>query len=509
MIRVLLLIVLALIAGGCTQQRLMQSITPSERITPAARDSKYLKAHMRDGQVYIFSRWAVSENGLVEGSGRQLNLERAEVHRGELSVPIDSVVIFESNQVTSNPAIAGLTLITGASLATTMFCLINPKACFGSCPTFYASDGNEMVIQSEGFSSSVLPALEARDIDALYHARAMESPVHIKMTNEALETHVVRSVHLLAVPQEGDDRIFATIDGEFWRAGQTMAPFACLAPEGDCRSSLLMMDGKERFSVTDGRNLAAKEVLELTFEDIPAGRLGLVIGSRQTLLTTFLFYQGLAYLGQKMGSTFADLERNGIQMDHPLGSVGELLGGIEVHIQDDQGEWRVVGVDDETGPIATDVKIMPLPPMTPGRQKLRLRMTKGHVRLDYVALAVMDEQVQPIRLQPMRVEKAGATDEESLHSLMDPAQALVTLPGDSYTLTYELPQTRGSYELFLESQGYYLEWMRDVWLADENLRLARELFRKPEKALRRLAPEYKKIEASMEEVFWSSRYARP
>ena len=87
--------------------------------------------------------------------------------------------------------------------------------------------------------------------------------------------------------------------------------------------------------------------------------------------------------------------------------------------------------------------------------------------------------------------------------------ALVTVRGDRYDLTYRLPGDARGYELFVESRGYYLEWMRQEWEADENLTLAMRMFRDPERALRALAPEFKRREASMEALFWGSRYAHP
>ncbi len=60
--------------------------------------------------------------------------------------------------------------MSGISLAVTAYCIANPKACFGSCPTFYLEDegGREPERpQAEGFSESIARVLEARDIDAL------------------------------------------------------------------------------------------------------------------------------------------------------------------------------------------------------------------------------------------------------------------------------------------------------------------------------------------------------
>ena len=85
---------------------------------------------------------------------------------------------------------------------------------------------------------------------------------------------------------------------------------------------------------------------------------------------------------------------------------------------------------------------------------------------------------------------------------------LTTLPGDIYTYSFRLPDNAGRYELFLESQGYYLEWLRDEWLSEENRSRAAQLILQPEQLLRDVAPEFKKQEAQMEALFWGSRYAR-
>ncbi len=75
-------------------------------------------------------------------------------------------------------------------------------------------------------------------------------------------------------------------------------------------------------------------------------------------------------------------------------------------------------------------------------------------------------------------------------------------------LVYDLPGFAEDYELFVESRGYYIEWMRDEWLADEDMTRAAEMFLAPQQALRRLAPEFKQVEAEMENVFWNSKYAK-
>lgn len=97
-------------------------------------------------------------------------------------------------------------------------------------------------------------------------------------------------------------------------------------------------------------------------------------------------------------------------------------------------------------------------------------------------------------------------DDAALAALLDAATTLVTLPGDAYDVAYLLPPQPERYELFLESRGYYLEWMRQEWLAEENPWLALRMLADPAGMLRVLAPAYKRGEAGMEEIFWGSRY---
>ena len=84
----------------------------------------------------------------------------------------------------------------------------------------------------------------------------------------------------------------------------------------------------------------------------------------------------------------------------------------------------------------------------------------------------------------------------------------MTYPGDTYDLTFQLPAGDTEWEIFLDSQGYYYEWMRGEWLADENPVLAAIALGDPARALRLLAPAFKRAEPEMDRQFWSSRFRR-
>jgi hypothetical protein len=506
----LAMLVGALLAACGRVTTLQRTLLHPTELATVDRRLPFLKAHLRQGHVVILSRWEVdTTGGAVVGAGERLDVNRQVVGEGAQRILLDSVALFETNVVLTHGSVAALGVVTGASLALTAYCLTNTKSCFGSCPTFYVSDGRGEVLHAEGFSASVAPALEATDVDALYLAKPRGRTFEVRMTNEALETHVVRFVRLLAVPRPDSGRVFATGRHELWQARDVVVPTRCRGAEGDCLPALRQVDGVERFTTTDSTDLAAREVIELEFKSIPPDSAGLVIASRQTLLSTYLLYQALAYMGRSAGAWLAQLERADSRARDQVSAVARVLGPIEVQAQAPSGEWVTVGETQETGPLATDVRVVPLPRLPAGARHLRLRLTRGHWRIDHVAITRLTNRVEPLRLHPVAVRRGRSLDPRALALLTNSARRLVTLPGDEYTLVYELPADFARRELFLEARGYYLEWMREEWLAEESPARAARLFLDPAGAMRELAPVFKRLEPEMESTFWRSKYVRP
>ncbi|NIO48508.1 MAG: hypothetical protein GTN73_03575 [Candidatus Aminicenantes bacterium] len=471
--------------------------------------SPFLKVHMLDGRVYILSAWKVDDKDkTVSGMGSLLDINRNLIQKSNFTISLDGVAIFETNVVKSSPYIGTMAIITLPSLALSAYCATNPKACFGSCPTFYAWDGEKMALQAEGFSASVTPSLENRDIDALYRVKPLSHDFEIRVTNEALETHVIRYANILALPRPSNGRTFATSSGKFWQAPEIVEPTACTAPEGDCLAAIRFFDGIERFSKTDSKDLATRETIELVFDSPPGGKVGLVLGFRQTLLTTYLFYQGLAYMGRASGYWLAKMERGDKNVKKYSSRLGEVLGGIEIFAQENNDNWVLAGEIRETGPIASDARVVPLPELNSFSGKIRLRLTCGLWRIDYIALAKLSTPAEPLRLLPSSVLRGDTAVDKAKKSLSELSDVLVTMPGDAYTLIYDLPSDYQNYELFLESQGYYIEWIRPSWLTEENHNKTLMMFTNPAGFLKEIAPEFKKVESQMEEIFWRSKYVQ-
>lgn len=506
-----LLAVIAALFSACVH-KVERNLADPSHAAALDTDSEFLKAHMRDGGLYVLTAWDVNEaDERVSGNGTLFDYNRRILDTGPFDVSLDSVALFETNAVRVSSSIVPLTIMTVGTVAVGVYCAANPKACFGSCPTFYMPGEREQIL-AEGFSASVAPSLEDSDLDALPSVYPTKGFVHLEMRNEALETHVVRWADLMVVPRGPAARAYSLTDGSLRRGSTPIAPISCAGAEGDCLARVERLDGIERTSLADSTDLAAREWIDLEFEIDPSVeglRLGLAIGSRQSLLPTYVLYQGLAFMGTRAGEWLAALERGSESTRERTRGIGRVLGGIEVFTADPNGNWILAGSLQETGPLATDVRVVPLPQQPSAEIRVRLRLTRGMWRIDQAGLVLLGEEASAVRLRPSLVLRAGAPDTIALAHLRSRTEPLVTLPGDAYTLVYELPDKSSGYEVFLESRGYYLEWMRAQWLAEENSLRAAQMFLDPAGSLRAMAPEYKRVEPDMERLFWSSRYAKP
>lgn len=215
----------------------------------------------------------------------------------------------------------------------------------------------------------------------------------------------------------------------------------------------------------------------------------------------------MAYMGRRVGDVLAAMETAGPDGARALLGMGRVLGGIEVEAAVGDGPWKAVGAFQEAGPLAGDVLVLPGGTWR-GPVRVRLRMARGAWRLDQVALAHLGPAVDVVRVPPARVERNRRPDPVALASLLDPDRHLVTTMGDEYRLVFDVPEGFVGAQAFLESRGYYYEWMRSEWLAEEDASMAHLVVARPEEALRSLAPAYKRREAAMEGSFWASRFRK-
>ena len=477
-----------------------------------------LKAHMKNGQLYIFDKsWELNgEESTVSGNSSLYDSNRKLLNTGFHEIAISDVGIFEANEPLASldkkrrDALLTMTIINSVGLVT---CIIVPKACYGSCPTFYyQNDDNLNYAKAEGFSSAVAPSLEYTDVDALNNALYVRDNFILTMKNEAYETHAVNAVHLLAVKREKGERIFQNEDGQFYKCDKMFPLQSAMAAEGDITDKLLSIDDLERFSLTDSFDLRKKETIELTFENKEKIQdAGIVINFRQTLLSTFLFYTALGYMGDEVGTIFAELESSKLKQNAIKTQLNG-LSAMEVRIYNQQtGKWQLADILSETGPIAKNLQFVKIPFNCKNQETIRVRLiaAKGTLRLDQVALANVIDKVTPITINPKLVSRNGIDDSLALMELSyNDGDHLTSLPGDTWKIEYKMPTSNEDYELFISSTGYYLEWMRPDWIKEKDLDKLKNMLLKEEDIWRALAVEFKTQEWGMESTFWSSKYSQ-
>lgn len=474
----------------------------------------YLKAHLKNGDVCILrDSWIVDTvTNVLTGTGTKYNFNRIKISEGSISIPIDSVAIFETNKKIKNPEagrIAALSILAGLDVIAGIICISNPKACFGSCPTFYINENDNFhYADAEGFSNAISPSLEYYDIDALDNKPLFQNTFSITMKNEALETHCVNDVKLLAYPRKKGERVYQSPTNDFYLCENNYTLTEASANEGDITTLLKNEDRQERFSFSDENNLSSKEEIFLTFNNVKnADKLGLVLNFRQTLMTTYFIYSAMGYMGDEVGDIFAKMEINKETKEKLKGGIKKELGNIDIYLWNAQkNDWELQNGVYETGPIAINRQFIPLQHLSSSSKiKLKLVMNKGLWRIDYVALTNIKDKVKPIEITPTNILNKGKVDNTALLEIKNPEKYLISMPGSEYKFNFTLPSADTDYELFLYSKGYYLEWMREHWLKDKDLLKLKQMVDNPKKYLMVEAKNYKRYETTMEHEFWNSK----
>lgn len=473
----------------------------------------FLKAHLKNGDVCILNGdWQIDTTlNFVSGYGSQYDFNRRQTFQGSISISIDSVAIFETNVKILNPEawrITALNLMAGLDVVVGLICLTNPKACFGSCPTFYINEDDDFqYADAEGFSNAISPSMEYYDIDALNNKIITNNIFSITMKNEALETHCVKDVKIFAYPLEKGERVYQSPTNDFYLCENDYSLSYAKAIEGDITTLLKSQDRQERFSLSDVTNLNSKEEIYLTYENIKnTANLGLVINFRQTLMTTYLFYSAMGYMGDNVSDVFSILETDE-KMRNNFDATTKELGGIDCYVWNEKtNNWEIQARIYETGPIAINRQFNPFHNIqSNSRVKIKLVLNKGLWRLDYVSLTNIKKQVTPIKLSPMAIYNKGKPDKLALGEINSPDKYLLSMPGSEYKFNFILPSANTNYELFLYSKGYYLEWMREHWIKDKDMLKLKQMVDDPKKYLLEEAKNYKQYESTMEQEFWNSK----
>jgi hypothetical protein len=510
----------ALAAESCYER---STLSPPPRPEAPTREPEIhdaAKFHLRDGSLVVFDSWRV-KGDMVSGTGRAYGVQRELVMRGAIEVRLAHVILVETSEDHVDPAIVPMAVVTGASLALTVYCLANTKACFGSCPTFYVPNAQGgWTLQAEGFSSSIARIFEDDDLDDLPDARPRDGAITVAMRNEALETHMVRRVSLQVVDGPPNGAVYRRFGDGYLSVGASVAPEMCAstargagAPEArddaSC-SALAAKDAEEVALESDGEDLAARASITVIYPAPGKRDVALVLTARNSLMTTYVLYQMMAYEGRSYGDFQASVERGDPSVLAGLAEFSQALGGLDVSFRQPGGAFRKVGSLGYIGPIARATRALEFTVDDPSQPvEIRLDFARANWKLDAARLAPVLAEKLDAREVPAEVESAPGRDaSRTAASLRGVGPYLVTTPGDSVVLQFRVtpPKEGGTQSYFLHSRGYYYEWMREEWLRDEDVGRARRYLDDPRSAFRELAPAYRAIEPSMDSVFRASRF---
>ena len=504
-----LVLLLILILPSCKyQMHVNRSSFKVEEMSSDQFDRRDIfKVHLKDGRLAIFKSLIIDESKQeLSGVGTVFLPSRKQIGAANITVviPFENCVLVETNDYKNNNAASPIlmVLVTLGSTLPAIICITNPKACFGSCPTFYLHQNDSLVLCAEGFSSSITKSMEEIDLDNLADFEVVDSKqIRLDMKNEALETHYVRAADLIAVPKPPTGKVYKSTDDRFYLVDNLVFPIGSETLTEEELNCFQANDNKEYSSGASRDDLTEKEEHVFEFDGYYNG---IVVNHRQSLMSTFLMYQSMAYMGEQTGHYMAEYERLNSTIRYAVRDIYDVLGGIEVFINDGH-KWVKITSIEERGPIARDTHLVKIPEEFGHVDQVKLRMTKGLWKIDYITMGKITKELDPILIRPEVVYYRGQNDTIALNQLLNEDKRLVTNPGSTYTFEYSLPEP-GSYQLFLRSEGFYVEWMREEWLKEENPELVRLMLNDPKAYLKKLTPKYKEVELLMEEIFWSSKF---
>lgn len=429
-----------------------------------------VKAHLVDGSVVVFDKGISVLNDEIIGEGYRydLKLERqAEV----TSIKLDQVAAMESFQTPlSSGATAAAT--TGATAGGGIAGLGLLKFVFGSCPTTYSLAGEEPILEAESFSYAIAPGFESRDIDRLGISSDTRGSVTLEMRNEALETHYINHVALLAVPHAAHEFVVTDERRRPLVVSELRAALSATDNSGRNVTSLLAAADGDTWRASDERlqRVSADDLrdsLTLTFDAPDDGRGALVLRLRNSLLNTVLLYD-VMLAGQGFRALdwmSQDLAR--LKDRWQLARWYRSTMGLQVAVRNGD-RWKHVASFDDTGPIAWKDIAVALPRTREKTITVRLTFVSDNWRIDHAALGTLARVAKfatvPLQQITDAVDAQHHAAERDLAD--DDKRYVITQPGDSMRLSFDADalSADSQHTYFLSARGYYIEWMRRDWL---------------------------------------------
>ena len=440
-----------------------------------------VKAHLRDGSTVLYRAGVLLAHDTLRGPGVRYGLTLRDSTALSV-VPLDSVVAMESFRRATNGAPTAIvsTLATGAALlgaAVAAFVIVcSSSDCFGNCPTVYADSAGTWVLQAEGFSYTLGPAFETRDVDRLGVRPDRDGRIRLEVRNEALETEYVNHLELLEVRHAADETTLPDPNGAAL-AVRELVPATTIADAAgrDLRVLLALPDGAAFH--TDARTLSGASPVQLDdaiylVAPPPAGgdSVALVLRLKNSLLATLLYSDVM--LGDRGARS---LDWIGRELDGRAAALTRWQGqrmGMRIAVWDGR-RYRETARIQDVGPHAwKDVAVL-IPVVRRDSVRVRLSFPADNWRIDRIAFARRARRPVVRRLAFGRLLDAGGRDDSSALASVRLADQryLRTSPGERFTVLAEVGAAAAepARTFLIATQGYY-----EPWIGRDGLSVARD-----------------------------------
>ncbi len=483
------------------------------------------KVFLSDASIVLFPEGFQLKEGSIQGKGVRYSsfgnvpdIPMDRVSTKHLTIPQDSAVAmtYYESVNTGGRVFASvmLGLWGGTITPVSIYCLANPKACFGCCPTVYAKNNDAWEFQAELFSYSISRLLESEDLDKIAEHVSSGSRFTMRVANEALETHNINMMQLVAVDHPAGTAVFPTSDGDFVAVKDLHAPMSAVNSEGrDILSTVQYLDGRAYRSdaalARQAKSGRTSDWIDLRIRP-PRGShtATLVISLKNTLLSTVLFYE--LVLGSQGVQAIDWTERMNSDRAYAslFRSVYRQFSGVRIMALRN-GVWQDVGEIDDSGPVGWKPVAIRIPVEDENDLTLRLEFFPDNILIDYLTFdfTAEDNHIESRVVPPSATsDRAGKPRPDILPLIQgDDKEYLVTEPQDVYRFVYDLPPGKQSaMTLFVRSKGYYTEWIRGGWISQPRGPELFDLFH-IDQTITRLVDLWIRERESMESLFFRNR----
>jgi hypothetical protein len=361
-----------------------------------------------------------------------------------------------------------------------LYCLACPKCCFGSCPTIYTYNGQNYVLEAELFSYSISKFFQESDLDKLTTLNSSSQDYRIRISNEALETHYIDQFSLLEINHPPGTQVFPTYDGDIICTRNLKPPSSAINFLGDDITDLVIK--RDNYAYRSGEEFIKKISDGITYDrielklDLPHGtkKVNLILKLRNTLLTTILFYE-LVLSSQGFDAIeWTHKMQNNYIYARLFNELYNSYAGIRIKTFK-EGTWNLQSKIGDIGPITwKDIAIEIPIEVEKNTTLIRLEFFPDNFMIDYIGYdcsSDLNDSYHVKKLQPKNIIDDENKYKFNLTEVLEKSDRkyLITNPGESYYLTYNLTSNDTvNTSVFIQSKGYYIEWIRGNWLVNHS-----------------------------------------